>query len=133
VIGEGPFDIIGLQKALDCASEYEDTVPIGTFGKKISSAKCGSDQVGALIALKNNGLKEAVIMYDGEPSAFEGALEGARIIHQIGITAKIALLPAKLDPGEADSAIILHALKNAVTYDRISALKLKMKNPYLAG
>jgi hypothetical protein len=71
-------------------------------------------------------------MWDGESEAYEEAQKAAAMLLAIGLTVKIATLPAGQDPGEADASVIRDAYLNATPYTRLSALRLKMKNPYSA-
>lgn len=130
VMGEGAFDVIGIQKALDVAPEYNDTVPVGSWGKHLSKAKEGDDQVTALMKLKKHGLAEVIVLYDGEPAAYTEAVKAAEIMFAIGLKASVALMPANQDPGGADTNTILTAIRSATVYTRISAMRMKMRNPY---
>lgn len=130
IVSEGAFDVIGVQRAIDTDYTFHDTVPTGSWGKHLSESKEGDDQISALKALKNNGLEEAVYLYDPEPEAYEEAVKAAAITHSIGIRASVALLPKGKDPGDADARVIIDAIKSALPYTRTSGLRMKMQNPY---
>ncbi len=131
VMSEGAFDVWGVQRALDVAPEFNDMVPIGSWGKHLSKAKDGDDQVTALTLLKRSGLEEVIVLYDGEPAAYDEAVKAAEIIFSLGMRAGLALMPANVDPGGADTSVILAALRNVTYYSRIQAMRWKMANPYL--
>ena len=130
IMGEGAFDVIGIQRAIDQDSSLEGTIPIGSWGKHLSSTKEGADQLGAIRELRRNGLKEIICLYDGEPAAYEEAVKAAMNCSLLGLVAKVGVLPKNMDPGEADTSIILDAVKNATQYTRISGLRMAMNNPY---
>ncbi|UDF05080.1 hypothetical protein [Asticcacaulis sp. AND118] len=98
--------------------------------KHLSETKEGDDQKLALRKLRNNGVEEAIYLYDGEPEAYDEAVKAAEVTHALGIKSFVALMPPKVDPGEADTHVILSALKTATQYTRISGLRLKKNNPY---
>lgn len=129
-MGEGAFDVIKAQIAL---SQYEDTkgvVMVGSWGKHLSKSSEGDDQIQAFQRLRKAGLERVTIMYDGEPEAYEEALAAAAMLLKIGLQVRIATLPAKLDPGDADARVIHDAYIGAAEYTRLTALRLKMRNPY---
>jgi DNA primase len=130
VMGEGAFDVIGIQKALDSSPDLSDAVPVGSWGKHLSKAKEGPDQVTAFATLKRAGLEEVTILYDGEPAAYTEALKAAELITKVGLRAKVGLMPLKMDPGEADASTILKALREAQEFTRVSSLRMRMRNPY---
>ena len=132
VMGEGAFDVIGIQRALDQSVQFNDTVPIGSWGKHLSRSKDGADQVGALSELKRHGLEEVICLYDGEPAAYVEAVKAAEIITGIGLKALVGVMPPGMDPGEADTSVNLHAIRSAEHYTRISGMRMKMRNPYKA-
>lgn len=132
VIGEGAFDVFGLKRAMDSQADLRDVVPIGTFGMHLSamdSQEC-NDQLGKFLYLKSRGLKEATMMWDGEPKALLNALNAAELLHGIGIKMRVGLLPKDKDPGEALTSEIVSAMYKAAPFDKLLKLKWKVRNPY---
>ncbi|WP_342234672.1 toprim domain-containing protein [Inquilinus sp. OTU3971] len=131
VMGEGAFDVIALKAAVDEDEALRDIVPIGSFGKHLSYGSAdGVDQLGQLLALKRGGLEEVIICWDGEVEALEAAIEAALRIGNVGLLARVALLPKDKDPNEVAPAISREAIYKAILIDRHSATRLRLKNPY---
>lgn len=132
-LSEGPFDVWKTKIATDQAPDLAKIVPCGTFGMELSQAKEGDDQMGALARLKKAGLKRVTMLWDPEPKAYLKAIEAClRISSYVGIETYLALLPQGKDPGDADAIMIQRAVRDAVPVTRMSALKLRMNNPYEA-
>jgi DNA primase len=130
ILGEGAFDVIGIQKAIDTSHDFSEVVPLGSWGKHLSKSSQGADQIGAFQTLRRNGLEEVYLLYDGEPAAYVEALKAAEMLRKVELRAWIGLMPADNDPGAADSAVILNALRTAQEFTRNTALRMKMQNPY---
>lgn len=131
VVNEGAFDVIGTKIALDRDPELRDVTPVGTFGKHLSYGSVdGDDQLGRFIELKNNGLIEATIMWDGEKSALNAALKSASKLYGIGIKVKVALLPLGKDPNEVTGEVLRECFYKAKPYSKMMATKLLLRNPY---
>jgi DNA primase len=130
VMGEGAFDVIKTQIALDQYADTQHVTAIGSWGKHLSNFRDGEDQIQALQRLKRHGLEEVVLMWDGEPKAYEAALDAAADILKIGLNVRVAILPAGKDPGELDARVIADAYRNALPATRLSLLRMRMKNPY---
>lgn len=131
VLGEGAFDVIAIKKAIDGESALRDFGVGGTFGKHLSYGDpAGDDQLGRLLQLKRRGLKEVVMMYDGEVKALNAALEACQQIVKVGLQAKVALLPIDKDPNEVPSAIVRKAIWEAMTWTPALHVRLRVKNPY---
>lgn len=130
VMGEGAFDVIKTQIALDQYADTQHVTAIGSWGKHLSNFRDGEDQIQALQRLKRHGLEEIVLMWDGEPKAYEAALDAAADILKIGLNVRVAILPAGKDPGELDARIIADAYRNALPATRLTLLRMRMKNPY---
>ena len=127
---EGPTDVIKAQVALDQAPDLARVVPVGSFGMTLSSTKVGDDQVGAFQKLKAAGLNTVTIMWDAEPEAYSRALDAGAMLTKIGLTVRVACLPAGLDPGAADASVIQRAVREATEFTRLSRLRMSMRNPY---
>jgi DNA primase len=126
VLCEGAFDVMAAKMALDCDVSLRDVVPVGTFGKHLSSG-FESDQVGQLMALKDRGLKEVVFMWDSESAAIAAAVNAALLVKRIGIKSRVAILPEGKDPNEATVADVIAAYNKATVINKLSAVKLLMK------
>lgn len=130
VMCEGAFDVIPAQIALSMFEQTKGVVAIGSWGKHLTSAADGDDQVQAFQRLKRAGLETVTIMWDGEPEAYEAALKAADDLLKIGLTPRIALLPKGKDPNEVDAVTVVSAYATAKPYTRLSALRMRMNNPY---
>lgn len=114
VMCEGAFDVWAVKMALDERVELRKVAHIGSFGKHLShGSKEGNDQLGALCTLRAYGLKQVIIMWDGESSAIRSAIDAAAKIRSIGVDAKIALLPPNKDPNEVPPDEVIKAYLNA--------------------
>lgn len=131
VAGEGAFDTIKTHQALQSVPEYRKVGAIGTFGMHLSGGIAGEDdQMSRLLALKRRGLKEVVFMWDGEAAAFERAIGAALTVGALGLIGRVAMLPPGKDPGVADQREIISAFETAVEITRMSAMRLRLNNPY---
>ena len=131
VMGEGAFDVIALKRALDEESDLRDVVPIGSFGKHLSSGSTtGADQLGAFLELKHEALRQVTIMWDGEVKALEAALDAAKLLNGAGLEVKVACLPAGKDPNEVAPDIVRQAFYDARSYSSRLHVEWKLRNPY---
>lgn len=128
VLCEGAMDVIGAHVAL--AEPEPDVGVVGSFGMHLSGGQDGEDQISRLLELKRQGLEEVTIMWDGETGAYKAAVKAARKITQLGIAARVAVLPAGEDPGSAMSRDIVAAFRDAKPAQGASALSMALKNPY---
>jgi len=124
VIGEGAFDVIAIKMALDEDESLRDVAAIGSFGKNLST---GDDsQILRLVRLKEHGLKEVTLMWDGEKRATADAVKAAMEIRKLGIAARIAFLPRDKDPNEVPASVVRKAYKDAMILNQINAAKIKL-------
>lgn len=132
VMGEGAFDVIAIQKAIDVAGDIMKAGAIGSFGKKLTlDATLGqSTQLNDLIALKTNGLKRITILWDGEREALNSAAKAAHKLKSYGFEIYIGFLPQGCDPAEVDTAAVQHAIRRALPFTRSLEMKIKLRNPY---
>lgn len=131
VMGEGAFDVIAMKKAFDEDTGLRDVVPIGSFGKHLSYGSLdGNDQLGRFLKLKEMGLEEVTIMWDGEASALVSAIATASKLNGLGLRVRIALLPADKDPNEATAKEVCDAFYAARLYDRMLGVAWTLRNPY---
>jgi len=125
VVGEGAFDVIATKVALDEDMSLRDVVPVGTFGKHLSHGDPnGKDQLGVFIKLKEAGLEEVTIMWDGEAQATKDAVKAGLLLRQIGIKTRIALLPAGKDPNEVPGIEVRKAYWSAKPVNKSEVTKL---------
>lgn len=125
IITEGVFDTFSVKSALGDDLEFRNITPIATFGKHLSESNDG--QMDKLARLKSIGLKEVTFMWDSERNALEAAVDAALKVSELGIKAKIAILPKGCDPNEAKGFEVRKAFVEAQTVNRSSALRLKLK------
>jgi DNA primase len=132
VMGEGAFDVIAIQKAIDIAGDIMNAGAIGSFGKKLTlDATLGQNtQLNDLIALKANGTKRITILWDGEKGALHSAAVAAHKLKSYGFEMYIGFLPQGCDPAEVDTAAVQHAIRRALPFTRSLEMKIKLRNPY---
>lgn len=133
VMGEGAFDVIATQAAIEGdLTAFPDTGAIGSFGKKLTlDFEPGMPtQLQALLALKANGLKRITILWDGERAALVAALKTARKLRGYGFEAFIGFLPKGKDPAEVTAALVRKAIRTALPYSMSLETKVRLRNPY---
>lgn len=115
VITEGPFDAIGVYKALK-TNKIAKTLATASFGMSFTASNAGQDdQINRLLELKARGLKVVYVMWDNEPIALKNAIAACRKIIRYGFVAKLCVLKDAKDPGEATPDQIMEALQGAHT------------------
>lgn len=112
VITEGPFDAIGVHRALLKYSAH-NILATASFGMSFSESKMQDDQINRLLELKARGLKTVYFMWDNEPAALKAALEACKKVLRYGMIAMLAVLPKSKDPGDAPPEEIMQALWSA--------------------
>lgn len=132
VMGEGAFDTIAIQCAIDADRSLVGIGAVGSFGKKLTlDAEPGMEtQLQALIGLKRLGLHTITIMWDGEAKALLAAVTAAKRLTGIGFHVRVALLPPGKDPAEVTTEVIRKSIRLAVPYSTALYLKVRLKNPY---
>lgn len=133
VVGEGVFDVMAIAQAVRGDPTLGDMVPVGTFGKHLSNRIDGNDQMAQLIELRRLGLKEVVMMWDAEPAALEAAIEAGNQIRTLGLTARIALLPAGRDPNEVPAEEVRRAICAAPALTAMSEVRLRLHISSMVG
>lgn len=126
-VGEGVFDVAAIKIALDDDMALRDVVPIGTFGKHLSSGDEDS-QLAKLMVLKDKGLKQITFMFDGEPKAIEAGITAGLQCHGIGLVARLAVLPAGKDPNEVAPRVVREAFWRATVINPASAIALRLRH-----
>ncbi|MDO4937059.1 MAG: toprim domain-containing protein [Sutterellaceae bacterium] len=107
VITEGVFDVIATWQAVREDPELRDVVPVGSLGKYLSEAL-----VGYLLKLKDLGLQNITLMWDGEDAAIADAIATGKLLQKKGFAVRIAILPGK-DPNEVSPDVVREAYKTA--------------------
>jgi DNA primase len=125
VIGEGAFDVIATKIALDGQTELRNIVPIGSFGKHLSSGDDNS-QFAKLLQLKEGGLKIVTIMWDSEEKAIEAAVNTALMLRRYGFVARVAILPKDKDPNEVPPSVVRAAFWKAEAINESVAVRLRL-------
>jgi DNA primase len=125
VVGEGAFDVMAIKLALDRDPDLRDVVAVGTFGKHLSYGTPTS-QVAKFEALKARGIEEVTIMWDGEVTATDDAIEAGKRLAGIGLRVRIALLPPEKDPNEVPPNVVREAFYKAVTLRSVSAIEVAL-------
>lgn len=120
IVCEGVFDVMATQVALNSDPAFRDRAVVGTFGKHLSIGQ-GDDQFGALLQLKREGLEEITFLWDGEIQALKDATAAALEVRKLGLTTKVARLPADKDPNEVDSYTLLQTIDQAIVMTPKSA------------
>lgn len=132
VLGEGAFDCIAIQDAIDGDPSLRGIGAGGSFGKKLTLdyVEGNMTQLQALQGLRGSGLHTITIMWDGEKQAFQSAVHAAGRLTNLGFHARIALLPPGKDPAEVTPDIIRKSIRLAVPYSRNLEIRAKLKSPY---
>lgn len=126
IINEGAFDVIATKMAMDSDLQLRDVVPIGTFGKHLSSGGT-NDQLAKMLTLRARGCEEVTMMWDGEIRATDDAITAGLMLASIGWKVRVAMLPPLKDPNELTGAEVRRAFYEAEALTMNSALKIKMK------
>lgn len=131
VMGEGAFDVAAIKLAFDQENDMRGIVPVGSFGKHLSYGSLeGDDQLGRFRQLRDRGVKQVTVMWDGEQQALVAALNAGKLLTGIGLVARIALLPRDKDPNEVPAQVVREAYWKAQTWTPALDVKLRLRNPY---
>lgn len=126
VVGEGAFDVAATKIALDGDQDLRDIVPVGTFGKHLSSGSENS-QLAKFMLLKSRGVEEITIMWDGEIQATDDAVDAGLMLASNGFRVRIAMLPPEKDPNEVPAEVVRQAFYQATALSRRSGAEIRMK------
>lgn len=129
IMNEGAFDVVRTEQNI-FETRFENFGVVGSFGITLSKGRSGLDQVNRLIRLKALGLHRVIVMWDGEPKAFEKALDACAEVIKVGLRADVALTSPGKDPGELTPDETVAALASAIEITPVSRLKLQLRNPY---
>jgi len=129
VMGEGAFDVAAIKKAFDEDPTFGGIGAIGSFGKSLSMAESGSenDQLSDLKALRDGGLQELTMMWDGEESTVKAMVKVGMEIRRYGMKVRVALLPKDRDPNEVDPAVVRSAFLQATELNPLNAALILSK------
>lgn len=125
IIGEGVFDVIGIKMALDREPDLRGVVPIATFGKHLGCMG-GDDQLARLLRLRQGGLKNVVMMWDGTRDAIVAAIKAARTLAGVGFNVRVARLPDNKDPNEVPPEVVLYSLYTARSYSNTLMIEAQL-------
>lgn len=112
VMNEGVFDVMATKIALDEDPALRDVVPVGSFGKHLSHGM-EDDQLTKFVRLMGRGVKEVVIMWDGEVRATQDAIRAGEVLKGIGLKVRVAMLPKDRDPNEVPTSVVREAYYKA--------------------
>lgn len=124
VMGEGVMDVAAIHQAFSADHSLAKVIPVGSFGKVLSKGQPdGSDQLGALLKLKQLGLKQITMMWDSEPKTVISAIKTAQELEALGFVAKVAILPEGCDPNEAQPHEVRSAYRNAFRATKLNCAR----------
>lgn len=129
ILSEGCFDVWATTTALESDLAYKDFCACGTFGKHLSISATNtnsSDQLSDLFALKEAGVEEFVILWDGEDKAIKAAVETALRLNDFGLNGTVARLSGGLDPADAGTAAILAAIEARKKPSKLDLMRLRL-------
>lgn len=98
IVGEGAFDAIAIQQALQGHTSCNTMMAVATFGMHLSDGPEG--QITKFIRLKERGVRTVTMMWDSESSATTGAVKAGLQLVGLGLKVLIAELPAGCDPAQ---------------------------------
>lgn len=113
VITEGPFDAIGVYRALRESKLEDKILAAASFGMSFSESKQQDDQVNRLLELKARGLRKVYFMWDNEGPALQAALKACEKVMPYGFEAHLVRLEGAKDPGEASTEQIITSIQKA--------------------
>lgn len=125
VVCEGAFDVMAVKVALDQDVTLRDVTAVGTFGKHLSISG-QDDQYGRLATLRNKGLEEVTMMWDGSPDAIKDSVDAGIRIKELGLRVKIAILPRDRDPNEVLAEVVIDAFNKAIPLTAATAVMIKI-------
>lgn len=131
VLNEGVFDVFATTQALESDIRFHDWCACGTFGKHFGIDRYNmaqTDQLKDLFRLRENGLAEVVILWDGEPAARLAAIEAALKLKDYGFNVRVGFLPENKDPAEVSKEVVLDAILNSKTVSKLTLAKYRISN-----
>lgn len=122
VVGEGAFDAIAIDQALDGRSDCTSMLALATFGMHLSEGPGG--QLEKFTLLKARGLTTVTLMWDSEGRALAAAVKAGLALMSLGLAVRIARLPAGKDPNEVPASIVREAIFQAEQLTRLGAVRI---------
>jgi DNA primase len=128
VVGEGAFDAIAIHQALQGEKGCENMLAIATFGMHLSGGPGG--QMEKLGLLRERGLKTVTLMWDGEGKALGQAVKAGMQLRGLGLTVRIAMLPAGYDPAQGPDKkptpprVVLDGIFKAQVLNNLTAITI---------
>lgn len=129
VLDEGCFDVFATTVALESDVRYKDFVACGTFGKHLSISAdnvISDDQLTDLFRLREVGVDELILLWDGEADAIAAAMLAALNLEAFGFFATVARLDNDEDPAEAGTDKILSAIEHRRKPTKFDLLRMKL-------
>lgn len=132
VLNEGVFDVYATTVALESDVTFAEYCACGTFGKHLGIDRyntAATDQLKDLFRLRENGLEEIVMLWDGEPKALIAAMMTAQKLEAYGFdNVRVGVLPAGCDPAETTKEEVLKAIREAKKITPLSLVRYRMTN-----
>lgn len=125
IANEGGFDVIRTWVNIR-DTPYQDMGVVGTFGIHLSKGQDGNDQKNKFLRLKQWGLREVILFWDGEEVAFKKSLKAASELMSIGLRVKVARPPEGKDPGDLSASETVAALDAAILLTPLTILRLQI-------
>jgi DNA primase len=122
--------VIALKMAMDAEPSLRDVIPVGTFGKHLSSGDSRSQQA-KFMRLRDRGVEEVTIMWDGEVRATDDACEAAKVLNAVGLRVRIAMLPKDSDPNEVPKEVVQKAFYEAIPFSASKAAAIMLRRRHL--
>lgn len=131
LVVEGAFDVIGAKIAMDEDPNLRKVGIVGTFGMSLSGNASGGDddQLSRFIELKEKGLENVTIMWDGEARAMKKAAEAGAVLKSIGLNVKVSTLPKDKDPSSVAPEVLRCCYRDAKPLDEKTMILLRMLSP----
>jgi DNA primase len=129
VLSEGCFDVFATTEALESDVGYKDFAACGTFGKHLSIAATNvnsADQLTDLYKLKEGGVEEFIVLWDGERKAIAAAIEAALNLTGYGFNATVARLSDGNDPAEATREEVLRAIDMRTKPTKFDLMRMRL-------
>ncbi|MET2951237.1 toprim domain-containing protein [Vibrio owensii] len=128
VIAEGAFDVAAVLLAFEEDQSLQEVGVVGSFGKTLSMKGTKGCQLTQLLELKQNGLKNITIMWDGESSALNAACKVALEVKGFGFNVRVAKLPKDKDPNEVskEEVRLAYYRSESVTSTTMAKMRLSL-------
>lgn len=130
IVGEGAFDAIAVDQALQSMSGVESVIPLATFGMHLSGGP--DSQVEKFCELRERGLEWVTFMWDGEGKALSYAVTAGELLKGVGLKVRVAMLPPRFDPAQGPDkrptppSVVLESFFKAQELNLSSAIRLKL-------